>query len=447
MGPNGSRRPHVKSRNGCAQCKARRIKCDELPPRCRNCQKRRIRCDYEDLFGLNSQVPTSAKPPEPNLKIYIHPLSGVTSGVSSKTQDQALSRAVSQAACLNAPLERSLGPSPFSSEDMELIHHYATITSLTLAEDGRKRKLWQHAIPQQAQLFPFLLNNLLSLAALHLAHLRPSEQGRFTYLAAKHQSQCIKAAQRRKPGITHENCSAVIVCSGLLLLHELAVLHPSYFVHARSTDPLDEFLDKVLLMRRILILWKMGMPMFKTGPVRDLVLHSHKMHGARSPVLRDARAATEQLRELNACLTGGEDERAAYAAAIDRLWECYEEALCIPSDWVMTISWPFYVPESYIELLTQKRPLALVIIAHFVTLLSFPANRWWANGWPGPVVRALARNVEGPWRVALEWPARMVGVEICKEGFGREEKQPLIVKYLSARSQNKNNLVYQNVGL
>ncbi|KMU82266.1 hypothetical protein CIHG_00052 [Coccidioides immitis H538.4] len=382
MGLNGSRRPHVKSRNGCAQCKARRIKCDELPPRCRNCQKRRIRCDYEDLFGLTSQVPTSAKPPEPNLKIYIHPLSGVTSGVSSKTQEQALSRA---------------------------------------------RKLWQHAIPQQAQLFPFLLNNLLSLAALHLAHLRPSEQERFTYLAAKHQSQCIKAAQRRKPGITHENCSAVIVCSGLLLLHELAVLHPSYFVHARSTDPLDEFLDKVLLMRRILILWKMGMPMFKTGPVRDLVLHSHKMHGARSPVLRDARAATEQLRELNACLTGGENERAAYAAAIDRLWECYEEALCIPSDWVMTISWPFYVPELYIELLTQKRPLALVIIAHFVTLLSFPANRWWANGWPGPVVRALERNVEGPWRVALEWPARMVGVEICKEGFGREEKQSLIV--------------------
>lgn len=314
-------------------------------------------------------------------------------------------------------MTRPLSPPGFSFQDMQLMHHYATVTCMTLSDDPSKQLVWQRAVPQQAQTHPWLMNNILSLAALHLAYLQPEAQEEYTFLAAQHQTKCLQGAQSRKPGVTMENCSAVIICSGLLLLHELAVLHPSYFTHVRSNCLLDEFLDKVVLMRRILVLWKFAMPLFKHGRLRQLVQRTRR--SSPSPLLLEARAALDELHVLNTQWTTDLEARDAYAAALDGLWGCYEEALDTPPDWMRTISWPFLVSDVYMTLLTgdrrQRRPLAMVIVAHYVALLSFPANRWWTAGWPGPVLRAVARSVEGAegvWRAAMEWPARIANVEL-----------------------------------
>jgi hypothetical protein len=44
----GSRRSHVKSRNGCNRCRARHIRCDETLPECMRCRKQEYRCDFLD---------------------------------------------------------------------------------------------------------------------------------------------------------------------------------------------------------------------------------------------------------------------------------------------------------------------------------------------------------------------------------------------------------------
>ncbi|KKZ63283.1 hypothetical protein EMCG_00266 [[Emmonsia] crescens] len=41
-----SRKPHRKSRTGCANCKQRRIKCDETKPQCQRCETYRVDCTY-----------------------------------------------------------------------------------------------------------------------------------------------------------------------------------------------------------------------------------------------------------------------------------------------------------------------------------------------------------------------------------------------------------------
>ncbi|EGD91955.2 uncharacterized protein TERG_08171 [Trichophyton rubrum CBS 118892] len=76
------------------------------------------------------------------------------------------------------------------------------------------------------------MHNILSLAAMHLASLQPHLLHKYTLLAARHQSHVITAARARVASqqVTSQNCSAVVICSALLLLYELAILHPSYFV-------------------------------------------------------------------------------------------------------------------------------------------------------------------------------------------------------------------------
>ncbi|KAG9242974.1 fungal-specific transcription factor domain-containing protein [Calycina marina] len=42
----GGPEPKKRSRNGCWQCKTRKVKCDEIRPTCNNCQRQRETCDY-----------------------------------------------------------------------------------------------------------------------------------------------------------------------------------------------------------------------------------------------------------------------------------------------------------------------------------------------------------------------------------------------------------------
>lgn len=47
--PTNYRKPHSKSRLGCATCKRRQIKCDELFPQCLRCTIHKVKCSYHDF--------------------------------------------------------------------------------------------------------------------------------------------------------------------------------------------------------------------------------------------------------------------------------------------------------------------------------------------------------------------------------------------------------------
>ncbi|KAF6237310.1 hypothetical protein HO173_004779 [Letharia columbiana] len=64
-------REHHNSRNGCLQCKARKVKCDEEKPKCRSCTRRATPCTYTNNIGLNhlaraAQVSSPYNKPEPS---------------------------------------------------------------------------------------------------------------------------------------------------------------------------------------------------------------------------------------------------------------------------------------------------------------------------------------------------------------------------------------------
>ncbi|RQM08240.1 hypothetical protein DH86_00001438, partial [Scytalidium sp. 3C] len=60
-----TRKGHKKSRKGCFNCKARKVKCQETHPCCENCYKRGLDCQYPlslqslSLSGSSSTTPNS----------------------------------------------------------------------------------------------------------------------------------------------------------------------------------------------------------------------------------------------------------------------------------------------------------------------------------------------------------------------------------------------------
>lgn len=102
------RKTHLKSRTGCATCRARRIKCDESKPQWYvsadknvifvrllsrlysiNCTRRQIRCDF---LGVASSSQTSPGEPSPQVARILHALSDTDADGTIESEPASLLR-------------------------------------------------------------------------------------------------------------------------------------------------------------------------------------------------------------------------------------------------------------------------------------------------------------------------------------------------------------------
>jgi len=108
----------------------------------------------------------------------------------------------------------------------------------------------------------------------------------------------------------------------------------------------------------------------------------------------------------------------------------------------MTIAWSTVTPDTYISLINQRRPEALVLLAHYCLLLSKIDTVWWLKGISRHLLRSVCKAlekvdslgaVEGSersWESWISWPLqelvltefRTAGEE-TKVGLMREENR------------------------
>lgn len=121
--PPATRRPHKKSRQGCADCRARRVKCSEDKPRCRQCARRDIPCIYR------TTKPDTAPSPPLNNNSDTAPY-GATS-VSWPSPDTSSSQ------------------EHFTARDLALLHRWTTVTSRSIVNDETHLlHFWQIVFPE-----------------------------------------------------------------------------------------------------------------------------------------------------------------------------------------------------------------------------------------------------------------------------------------------------------
>ncbi|EFR04236.1 hypothetical protein MGYG_07243 [Nannizzia gypsea CBS 118893] len=458
--------------------------CDEQPPTCGGCAKRGLQCDYQELvpakkeanpssssssasFFSSSSSPSGlslvkAASDEKGVIFEFHPLTRLVGGGVGGTSGQAHDKLTPYyTPHTNIPIRTSPSSSlsPYvnlTDQDLFLLHHYRTTACHTLFHHGdhRKGQIWQHLVPELARIYPFVMHNILSLAAMHLATVQPHMLQEYTLLAAKHQSHVIKAAQARVASqqVNRENCSAVVICSSLLLIYELAILHPSYFVSTRasaspsstassssfsssfssassssvssssssssSSLPVDEIVQKMLVMRRLVGLWNISMPLFSQGPARSLLCTGKP--DLTSPLAVEVRLSLDRVLAASNTHVTDRQQRNAYRAAADSLWLCFEYCvLSAPPDWFRGLAWPNMVSTRFMAALVEREPLALVLVAHYCALLFLHPGGWWMHGWPQPLLTSLVGAVVAdesdpisPTKDLFAWPAKVIGLTI-----------------------------------
>lgn len=160
------RRPHSKSRRGCATCKRRRVKCDETHPICKNCQH----LDLECSFSTNAPAPFV----QGSLNIM----------------------------------------------DIRLFHHYTTVVWKTIVAAGISNdEIWSKDVPELAFEYPFLMHSILTFSATHFSR---NHQSAIDQVVTFHRGDALRLLSEEVRNVTPQNLDALVAASILLILDSLA---------------------------------------------------------------------------------------------------------------------------------------------------------------------------------------------------------------------------------
>ncbi|PGH08681.1 hypothetical protein AJ79_05963 [Helicocarpus griseus UAMH5409] len=396
----GARRSHTKSRNGCSQCKARRIKCDERPPLCSGCERRGIACDLAHRPESSTSRRTSATA-SPQL----------TTSLSASSRSPTLSSPFAVPAFNGPAIPASSG---LDVIDLELLHHYTTFTYKTLPSGATpdQHELWQIQVVQLGFQHEFLLRGILAVSALHLSYLRPHRRESLALRASTHQSIAVQSFHEALNRVDTSNCVAIFAFSCIIVALTFAA--PRSPEGPESLGAQKEILDWFYMVRGCNSVLQTQWPTLSQSFLAPLLKKGMTHETAASHTVRDSDRVTDLLRLCSSESVVQDRETAnAYALAIHELLNAYTQVSILmerKQDFVPVIFvWPIAIPQAYLRLLGERKPEAMVILAHYSALLQRVDDQWFMKGWARYLVKQIETALGEEWQRWLEWPKEVTG--------------------------------------
>ncbi|KAK0471160.1 hypothetical protein IW261DRAFT_1513428 [Armillaria novae-zelandiae] len=360
-------RPHHKSRKGCKTCKQRKVKCDEEHPICKNCTKRGIECIWNNVNTLrhDSVLGTST------LAVSSSP-GNLPSTVSTRTS------------------------SSFDVLTLELIHHYATITSFSLSVDPSLASVWKTVVPKHA-FAPenrFLLYAILAISALHAYRADPTAD-RYAVAASTYHWQAKTELHKAQTG-GKADTGLVFITLSLLAMYQFAT-SSLVFLSANYWN-----ITVQGITCEVAKVW----PQLREGvlrPVLDITAPTtistpleESFSSSLSALLNTAHSSpdSDELHDVSVY--------AAYKESIHILQISWKALF---QNWSASCLWWATAPDRFFRLLAEGKPRALIILAHYCVMMKqVPRNGpWWAEKqWGIEAVRILSR-LDARWTPSLEW--------------------------------------------
>jgi hypothetical protein len=307
--------------------------------------------------------------------------------------------------------------SDWSTEDLGLLEHFKTSTYLDVAQNPETRMLWRTAIPQLAFSHAFLMHGILACSALHLAHLNPSEKQRYNFASARHQGEALPAFRLAIADPNEDNCNALLAFSNLLIIHSFASEEQDEHLLLVGATQDSGMPDWLKIVRGSCAIFQRVWHVVVSGPFKPLVMH--EIDEERLP---DVSESPEYIRRLGLLISfpfPGEDQpetsktHLAFATTLLQLSRAFRKADAAGP--ILTIrtavySWPAQVTQDYLDLLAERHPAALILLAHYCILLRPLESQWYMSGIRKRLITRIYRQLDEKSRHWLQWPLEEIGV-------------------------------------
>ncbi|VUC22806.1 unnamed protein product [Clonostachys rosea] len=395
------RRSHRKSRNGCAECKRRHMRCDEARPACRNCSMAERACSYPAPARSGpSPVPAPEKRPQP-------PLPPQQMRPPAQWPPQSLPSFNESFA--NTPTSPSIPVSAFTPQHLMLLHHVETAMENEVLGDGQTTRVVDISIRHTVEC-PYLIDQLLAFAAIHKAHQQPESAAKYRHQATELQTRALAYFTKDTESRSSDDmlyAAPRFLFAALLGLHVLA----ETLAYNRSDfqEFIDRFIDCIHLHKgiRTVILptWEMLLQS-ELLPILSLTTLQYPQepcHGKECEPLRALLDASDlDSQSIDAC-----------QRAVQTLQWAFDLSGRLPRPDLPHAVTGFSVVVSveFGDVLRRHRAEALIILAYYGVLVH-RARKYWMFGDTGVfLIRDINKRLGSYWQEPMKWPLQVLEEE------------------------------------
>ncbi|KAE8410949.1 hypothetical protein BDV36DRAFT_276204 [Aspergillus pseudocaelatus] len=379
------RKVHTKSRNGCVECKRRHIKCDETQPKCIKCTSSQRRCVFKPTIFVNRRQTLSNTPSAP-------------SNASSPDLEPSL-------------IATQADPSPsVNMLHMELFQSLCIENASFWRDYIGDNDFSISIVIEHALKSPYLMNELLAFAALHLCLVRPAQQKFYHFHATQLQTHAISQFNSEVIGLSAEKCVPMFLFSSFLGTHMLCQT-----LRFRESDPgtfLDSFVQYAQLHRGVRKVVGQTWDHLKQSPLgMSMKAHAHTLGSdATSPLYPAYAKLLEAIKKakLGHAITG----------IYQRTIECLPASMSVDKRSVHHLSlsdivaWPVLVPEEYLDFLMNRQPEALIILAHYAVSLYCRRDLWIFGDGGKFLIDTITKSLGPDWECWLLFPNTVLAEEV-----------------------------------
>jgi hypothetical protein len=316
--------------------------------------------------------------------------------------------------------------------DLELLHHWTTVTSCTHPAAPQGNRHLQEDVPLQAFRAPYLLYQILTMAARHIAHLR-TDDSREAYLirASSHQDRAASSMREELDrGVTRENGYELYITSALVMACGFAS-HAGVDVWEKPESWLDAMLSVISLIRGSSVVQHLAHKALSDYPPGNLIDPTPRGpdDDFKHPAL------VHHLNQLHSDIAAAEDvdaeDRPIMASSVAVLLESMSPP---PGPKVMrsqevriVFRWLHLVGDPYVDRLRSRQPAALVVLLHLCVILQITEPKcWFFEGWGGHLAESIWSMLESTrWRGPGEWAIEEIRrmAPYIEEQLARERSQ------------------------
>lgn len=295
---------------------------------------------------------------------------------------------------------------PLDLVNMELLHHYTSSTCLDLGT-LRNTQVWQVEIPRLALSHAFVMHGILAISAVHLATLQRQRRTELAQRAAMAEHMALTSLNELVSASQGKDIHSVFAFAGFLPPYLLAQSQWLDVPKGRIPSQNDGRPHWFLMLRGLVGLLSRNWADLTKGPFRPLLIRTatpidrsrnpdDDHLSAIYPLLQAKVSASSEVKDiLNTCRVALDELRRVAALP-------YSPCKTLGHTAVLWI-WPGAVSDCFVQLIYERRPEALVILAHYCVLLKKLNSCWYLEGVGDAMLSTIEKLLGAKWKPHITW--------------------------------------------
>lgn len=291
-------------------------------------------------------------------------------------------------------------------DHLELFHHFYTNTCKTVVRTEAQIELYRNVAITYGIAHPFLMHEILAFSAIHISILRPQRREYYHSLATSLQSKALTDFNEILSRVDAGTCMPVLLFSHLIGLQSF------HDIFNLLKDDFNTFMDGLVGCVRLL----RGVNLV-TQTWRDILIQSEL-----GPIMREAdqahdgeklsRSECSPLRDLINAADLTSSSKEVCKEALNKLQECFDVENAFPGDLLSTtnviFAWFVTASSQYTELMDQRRPEALILLAYYAVLLHRRRKSWVVGDAGQHLLKSITTHLGRRWETWLTWPQNAI---------------------------------------